>query len=67
MLLPLWEQRTPATEKPARDFVSREGTKFHWLVGAKDPEAINPDNWVLDQALLDRPGIQDYQIDLLED
>jgi pimeloyl-ACP methyl ester carboxylesterase len=66
VLGPLWEKRTPETEKPARDFVSLEGTKFHWLVGAKDPEAINPDNWVLDQALLDRPGTQDYQVDLLE-
>lgn len=65
-LLPLWELRTPATEKAAREFVSLEGTKFHWLVGAKDPEAINPDNWILDQALLDRPGTQDYQVDLLE-
>jgi len=65
-LLPLWENRTPETEKPARAFVSLESTKFHWLVGAKEPEAINPDNWVLDQALLDRPGTQDYQVDLLE-
>ena len=47
VLMPLWEKRTPETEKPAREFVSLEGTKFHWLVGAKDPEAINPDNWVL--------------------
>lgn len=67
VLLPLWERRTPETEKAARDFVSLAGTKFHWLAGAREPEAINPDNWVLDQALLDRPGTQDYQIDLLED
>ncbi len=66
VLLPLWENRTPETEAPARAFVSLEGTKFQWLIGAKDPEAINPDNWVLDQALLDRPGVQDYQVDLLE-
>jgi pimeloyl-ACP methyl ester carboxylesterase len=65
-LLPLWEKRTPETEKAAREFVSLESTKFHWLVGARDPAAINPDNWVLDQALLDRPGTQDYQVDLLE-
>jgi pimeloyl-ACP methyl ester carboxylesterase len=65
-LMPLWENRTPETEKPARDFVSLEGTKFHWLVGAKDQSSIDPDNWVLDQALLDRPGTQDYQVDLLE-
>lgn len=67
VLMPLWENRNPQTEKPARDFVSLEGTKFHWLVGARDPAAINPDNWVLDQALLDRPGTQEYQVDLLED
>ncbi|QPF81723.1 alpha/beta fold hydrolase [Bradyrhizobium genosp. L] len=65
-LLPLWEERTAETEKAAREFVSLDGTKFHWLVGAKNPQAINPDNWVLDQALLDRPGTQDYQVDLLE-
>jgi pimeloyl-ACP methyl ester carboxylesterase len=67
VLLPLWENRNPETEQPAREFVSLAGTKFHWLVGAKDPAAINPDNWVLDQALLDRPGVQDFQVDLLYD
>ncbi|MBN3760622.1 alpha/beta hydrolase [Burkholderia sp. Ac-20365] len=66
-LLPLWKQRTDETEKPARDFVSLEATRYHWLAGAKDPAAINPDNWLLDRALLDRPGVQDYQVDLLED
>jgi pimeloyl-ACP methyl ester carboxylesterase len=63
---PLWDRRTPETEKPARDFVTLDSTRFQWLVGAKDPEAVNPDNWVLDQALLDRPGTRDYQVDLLE-
>jgi pimeloyl-ACP methyl ester carboxylesterase len=66
VLLPLWENRTPETEKAAREFVGLEGTRFQWLVGVSDPEAINPDNWILDQALLDRPGTQDYQVDLLE-
>ena len=67
LLLPLWKQRTAETEKPARDFLSLDGIRYHWLAGAKDPAAINPDNWLLDRALLDRPGVQDYQIDLLED
>ncbi|WP_315722031.1 MULTISPECIES: alpha/beta fold hydrolase [unclassified Bradyrhizobium] len=66
VLLPLWEKRTPETEAPARELLSLDGTKFQWLVGARDPEAVNPDNWILDQALLDRPGTQDYQLDLLE-
>lgn len=66
VLLPLWEKRTAETEAPARDLLSLDGTKFQWLVGAKDPRVVNPDNWLLDQALLDRPGTQDYQVDLLE-
>ena len=66
VLLPLWDKRTPETERPARELLSLEGTKFQWLVGARDPQAVNPDNWLLDQALLDRPGTQDYQLDLLE-
>jgi pimeloyl-ACP methyl ester carboxylesterase len=37
------------------------------LVGARDPEAISPDNWTIDQALLDRPGVDLAQLDLLED
>ncbi len=41
---PLWETWTPETEKTAREFVSLDSTRHHWLVGARDPEAINPDN-----------------------
>jgi pimeloyl-ACP methyl ester carboxylesterase len=65
-LLPLWENRNATTEIPAKEFLSASTTKFHWTVGARNEENINPDNWILDQALLDRPGTQAYQIDLLE-
>ncbi|QXQ06173.1 alpha/beta hydrolase [Sphingosinicellaceae bacterium] len=66
-LTPLWTKRTAATEAPGREFLKLASTRYQWLVGAKDEENINPDNWVLDQALLDRPGTLDYQVDLLED
>ena len=66
-LTPLWENRTAATEAAGREFLGKESTKHQWLVGAKDDENINPDHWVLDQAFLDRPGTQDYQVDLLAD
>lgn len=66
VLQPLWASRTPQTEAPARHLLSLEGTKWHWLVGAKDPERIDPDHWIVDQALLDRPGILDANLDLLE-
>jgi len=66
VLMPLWEQRTPASEQPARALISLEGTIHHWLDGVKDASRVNPDNWVIDQALLDRPGMQDANVDLLE-
>ncbi len=65
-LLPLWENRNAETEKPAKEFLSAPSTRFHWTVGARNEENVNPDNWILDQAFLDRPGTQTYQIDLLE-
>ncbi|MFA5989865.1 MAG: alpha/beta hydrolase [Sphingomonas sp.] len=66
VFLPLWEKRTAATEAGARSFLKPETTQFQYTVGAKAPEAISPDNWVYDQALLDRPGTDAYQLDLLE-
>ena len=67
MFLPLWNKRDAATEAAARGFLAAEITKFQYQVGAVNPDAINPDNWTIDQALLDRPGTDAYQLDLLED
>ena len=67
VFLPLWNKRDPASEAAARSFLQAGTTQFQYTVGAKDPEAISPDNWTLDQALLDRPGTDAYQLDLLED
>jgi pimeloyl-ACP methyl ester carboxylesterase len=67
IFLPLWAERTATTETAARSFLAPETTKFQYQVGARNPEAISPDNWTIDQALLDRPGTDAYQLDLLED
>ena len=66
VFLPLWEKRDAASEEGARAFLQAGTTKFQYSVGAKDPDAISPDNWTHDQALLDRPGTEAYQLDLLE-
>jgi pimeloyl-ACP methyl ester carboxylesterase len=42
-------------------------TKFQYTDGVKDVSRISPDNWVQDQALLDRPGNRDVQLDLFYD
>jgi pimeloyl-ACP methyl ester carboxylesterase len=67
VFLPLWEKRDAASEARARGFLAAGTTKFQYIVGAKNPEAVSPDNWTLDQALLDRPGTDAYQLNLLED
>jgi pimeloyl-ACP methyl ester carboxylesterase len=66
VFLPLWEKRDAASEAGARTFLAAGTTQFQYMVGAKNPEAVSPDNWTLDQALLDRPGTDAYQLNLLE-
>jgi len=67
IFLPLWANRTKATEETARNLLKAETTKFQYTVGARDEAAISPDNWRTDQALLDRPGTDAYQLDLFYD
>lgn len=67
IFLPLWDHRNAETEAAARGFLAAPTTQFQYTVGARHPEAISPDNWTHDQALLDRPGTDAYQLNLLED
>ena len=51
-----WKDKTVENEVPIRAIFSREGTIFQYVNGVRDREAISPDNWNIDQPLLDRPG-----------
>jgi pimeloyl-ACP methyl ester carboxylesterase len=66
-LEPFWARRTEETEKPVRAFLAAETTRFQYTHGARNPAAISPDNWLHDQALLDRPGNDRIQLALLHD
>lgn len=66
IFLPLWAKRDEASEAGARAFLAPETTRFQYQVGARNAEAISPDNWTHDQALLDRPGHDAAHLDLLE-
>jgi pimeloyl-ACP methyl ester carboxylesterase len=66
VFLPLWTKRDAASEASARTFLAAGTTQYQYTVGAKNPAAISPDNWIFDQALLDRPGTDAYQLNLLE-
>jgi pimeloyl-ACP methyl ester carboxylesterase len=60
-----WKEPTESNAAPLRKFTSLEATKWQYLNGVRNPEAISPDNWNVDQPLLDRPGNAEIQLALL--
>jgi pimeloyl-ACP methyl ester carboxylesterase len=66
-LMAYWQDRGPANETAVRVFLTRETTLFQYTHGAGNPERISPDAYTLDQALLDRPGNDAIQLELLYD
>lgn len=64
---PFWSNRDIETEKPLRDFLTINGTKFQYLDGAENPENLNPDGYSMDQFFLDRPNNVEVQLELFFD
>ncbi|GAA0492524.1 alpha/beta hydrolase [Streptomyces olivaceiscleroticus] len=57
----------PDTEAPMRAALTAEATRWQYVTGVADPSLVSPDNWVHDQALLDRPGNDEIQLKLFRD
>ena len=62
-----WAGDTAENRKALEGLMTLETTKFQYTDGMEDLTRIAPDNWVQDQALLDRPGNLDIQLDLFRD
>ena len=62
-----WSSGSDKDREALSGLVKPETTKFLYTDGVRDLSRINPDNWTLDQSLLDRPGNKDIQLDLLYD
>lgn len=62
-----WAEDTPARRAALSVLMQPATTKFQYTDGVRDLSRIDPDNWVHDQALLDRPGNLDIQLDLFRD
>lgn len=57
-----------ATEREAlRWLTSIKATRWQYTNGVKDTSLVSPDAWTIDQALLDRPGNAEIQLDLFYD
>ncbi|MCT1399619.1 alpha/beta hydrolase [Paenibacillus sp. p3-SID867] len=63
-----WEDpANPDKREALRWLTSIEATKWQYTHGVRDTSLISPDTYTLDQALLDRPGNQEIQLDLFLD
>jgi pimeloyl-ACP methyl ester carboxylesterase len=62
-----WSDGSAAHRKALSVLVAAATTKFQYTDGMSDVSRIDPDNWLHDQVLLDRPGNEDIQMDLFYD
>jgi pimeloyl-ACP methyl ester carboxylesterase len=60
-----WNDKSPENAKVLKDSLLTIGaTQWQYTNGTRNQEVISPDNWIVDQAKLDRPGNKDIQLEL---
>lgn len=59
-----WADGSSENRESLRGLLSREATIWQYTHGTRDEAHISPDNWNVDQPLLDREGNQEIQLDL---
>lgn len=61
-----WQERSPenAEKQKLKYLFTLEATKWQYTNGVRNPEAISPDTWTVDQYFLDRPGNEEIQLAL---
>lgn len=57
-----WAEQREETEAPLRGLLTRDATYWQYTHGTREPTHISPDNWNVDQPLLDREGNQAIQL-----
>ncbi|MFQ5969175.1 MAG: alpha/beta fold hydrolase [Nitrososphaerales archaeon] len=62
-----WKDKTDENEKKLHYLVAADTTKWQYQNGTRNPDAIDPANWITDQAGLDRPGNVAIQLAMLHD
>jgi pimeloyl-ACP methyl ester carboxylesterase len=62
-----WASGAKADREALRAGTTLEATREQYLDGVKDASRVDPSAWLHDQALLDRPGNVEIQLDLFYD
>jgi pimeloyl-ACP methyl ester carboxylesterase len=62
-----WQEPSAANREALRTFLTPETTRWQYLHGVPDETLVAPESFVLDSALLARPGNGEIQLDLFLD
>lgn len=62
-----WADQSDENRDALRSLLTIETTKFQYTDGMAHLSRISPDNWITDQALMDRPGNDEIQLDYFLD
>lgn len=62
-----WKTGAASEREAIRWLTTIAATKWQYTNGVKDVSLLSPDAWTVDQALLDRPGNAEIQLDLFYD
>ena len=62
-----WQDASAANRKALREMLTPRSTLWQYTHGVKDPTAVSPDGYSLDDFYLARPGADEVQLDLLGD
>jgi pimeloyl-ACP methyl ester carboxylesterase len=62
-----WADGSQEHREALRAGLTPQATKSQYVDGVRDPTRVDPDNWVHDQALLERPGVSEIMLDLFRD
>jgi pimeloyl-ACP methyl ester carboxylesterase len=59
-----WQNRSKENEEALKKFLTMDATRWQYTHGVRNIEAISPDNWLIDQPLLERPGNDKIQLQM---
>lgn len=62
-----WADPSDGKRNALRVGLTPEATRSQYVDGVADASRIDPENWLVDQTLLDRPGIDQIMLDLFYD
>ena len=62
-----WQDKSVENADALRNLLTIDATKWQYTHGTRNAESISPDNWHVDQRLLDREGNQEIQLAMFYD